>query len=44
MEGRYPNGLIFALTNYANPERETEFNRWYNDFYIPEVLYTDLPV
>ena len=36
MEGRYPNGLIFALTNCANPEKEAEFNRWYNHIHLPD--------
>ena len=36
MEGRYPTGLIFALSNCTDPEQEAEFNRWYNHMHLPD--------
>ena len=37
MDGRYPNGLLLALTNCNDPSKEDEFNTWYNDVHIPDV-------
>ncbi len=37
MEGRYPNGLMFAMTSCKDPAREQEFNDWYNHIHLPDV-------
>jgi len=37
MEGRYPNGLLLAITNCANPTKTEEFTSWYNHMHVPDV-------
>jgi len=37
MEGRYPNGLLLAITNCTDPSKEAEFNAWYNHMHVPDV-------
>ena len=37
MEGRYPQGLLLALTNCTDPSKEEEFNAWYNHMHVPDV-------
>jgi hypothetical protein len=37
MEGRYPNGLLLAITRCTDPSKEEEFNAWYNHMHIPDV-------
>ena len=37
MEGRYPHGLLLAITNCADPSKEEEFNAWYNHMHVPDV-------
>ena len=37
MEGRYPNGLLVAITNCSDPEKEDEFNYWYNHIHLPDL-------
>ena len=37
MEGRYPNGLLMAITNCKNPSDEEDFNYWYNNIHLPDV-------
>jgi hypothetical protein len=37
MEGRYPNGLLLAITNCTDPSKEEEFNSWYNHMHVPDV-------
>ncbi|MSQ11645.1 MAG: hypothetical protein EXR48_02940 [Dehalococcoidia bacterium] len=37
MEGRYPNGLLFALTECTDPSKEAEFDDWYHKVHIPDV-------
>ena len=37
MEGRYPNGLLLAITNCTDPSKEEEFNAWYNHIHVPDV-------
>ena len=37
MEGRYPSGLLFVLTNCSDPAKEEEFNYWYNHIHLPDV-------
>jgi len=36
MEGRYPPGILIQLTDCTDPAQETEFNRWYNEVFIPK--------
>jgi hypothetical protein len=38
MEGRYPNGLLLAITNCTDPSKEEEFNSWYNHQKTPRSL------
>ncbi len=35
MEGRYPQGLLLALTNCTDPSKEEEFHAWYNHSLLP---------
>ena len=37
MEGRYPHGLVLAISNCSDPSREKEFNYWYNHVHVPDV-------
>ena len=37
MEGRYPNGLLLAISNCADPSKTEEFNYWYNHMHVPDV-------
>ena len=37
MEGRYPTGLLFVITNCSDPSKEEEFNYWYNHIHLPDV-------
>ena len=37
MDGRYPHGLFFALTNCNDPANEGEFNSWYSHKHLPDV-------
>ena len=37
MEGRYPNGLLLAITNCNDPSKTEEFNYWYNHGHVPYV-------
>ena len=36
MEGRYPNGILFCITNCNDPSKEEEFNYWYNHMHVPD--------
>ena len=36
MEGRYPNGLMVALTRCKDPSKTEEFNNWYNHMHVPD--------
>src|SRR5438093_304790 len=40
MEGRYPNGLLLALTNCTDPSQEEAFNAWYKDIHVADILET----
>ena len=35
MEGRYPNGLLLAITSCNDPSKTEEFNYWYNHGHVP---------
>ncbi len=37
MEGRYPPGVLVALTDCTDPAKEAEFNNWYNKTLIPGI-------
>jgi len=37
MEGRYPAGIVLAITNCNDPSKEDEFNYWYNHIHGPDV-------
>ena len=37
MEGRYPNGLLLAITNCTDTSKSDEFNYWYNHMHVPDV-------
>ena len=37
MEGRYPNGLMVAITSCNDPSKTEEFNNWYNHMHVPDV-------
>ena len=38
MEGRFPRGIRYVLTNPQDPTRESDFNYWYNYIHIPDLL------
>ena len=37
MEGRYPNGLLLAMTNCTDSAKLDEYNYWYNYMHVPDV-------
>lgn len=37
MEGRYPTGLLLAITNCKDPSKSGEFNYWYSHMHVPDV-------
>ncbi len=37
MEGRYPNGLLLAITNCKDTSKTDEFTYWYNHMHVPDV-------
>ena len=37
MEGRYPSGITFVMTNCPDPSKEDEYNYWFNHIHIPDV-------
>ena len=37
MEGRYPNGLLLALTNCNDASKGDEYARWYNHIHFPDI-------
>lgn len=42
MEGRLSKGIRFVLTNCKDPSREAEFNDWYNQVHLPDMLSSGL--
>jgi hypothetical protein len=42
MEGRFSHGIRFVLSNCTDPARDVEFNRWYTDVHLPDILGTGL--
>jgi len=36
-----PKGVFVAITNPISPEREAEYNEWYEGTHLPEVLAID---
>ncbi len=43
MEGRFPHGVRLVLTNCIDPSREGEFNRWYDQVHLPDILGAGSP-
>ena len=37
MEGRYPNGLLLAITDCNDPAKVDDYTHWYNHIHIPDV-------
>src|SRR6266852_8360 len=37
MDGRYPHGLLLAITNCTDPSKEEAFNAWDNHTHVPDV-------
>ena len=35
MEGRFPNGILFVMSNCSDPSKEDEFNDWYTNIHLP---------
>ncbi len=35
MDGRYPSGILVVLSDCKDPAKERQFNKWYNETYIP---------
>jgi hypothetical protein len=40
MEGRKPTGVLVVMVNNTEPSKDAEFNKWYNEVHIPDVLGT----
>ena len=40
MEGRYPRGLLLAITSCTDSSRQDEFANWYNHMHVPDVTST----
>ena len=40
--GRPVRGLLFVITECSNPSQEDDFNQWYNEVHIPDILATGL--
>jgi hypothetical protein len=40
MQGRFPKGMLFVQMNCADPAHEDDFNRWYNQVHVPDVIAT----
>lgn len=36
-----PSAVLIVYTNPISPEREVDYNRWYDDTHLPEVLAAD---
>jgi hypothetical protein len=42
MEGRFPRGIRFVLSDCTDPAQEDAFNRWYSDVHLGDILGTGL--
>ncbi len=40
MEDRKPRGVMVLFCDCKDPSKEAEFNKWYNETHIPDVLST----
>ena len=38
MGSKWPEALLFVFTNCTDPQREDEFNKWYDSIHIPDLL------
>jgi hypothetical protein len=42
MEGRFAKNLVFVLTDCKDPAQDAEFNEWYDNTHLPDVLSSGL--
>ena len=42
MEGRFPKCLLYALTNCKDSAQEADFNQWYNEIHLPDIVASGL--
>jgi hypothetical protein len=42
MEGRFARNLLYVLTNCKDPAQDAEFNEWYNNTHLPDVVNSGL--
>ena len=42
MEGRKPTGVLVVMVNNTEPSKEDEFNKWYNETHIPDIVGTGI--
>ena len=42
MEGRFSKCVLYVLTNCNDPAREAEFNQWYNQTHLPDLIGSGL--
>ena len=42
MEGRFVNCLLYVLTDCNDSAREAEFNHWYNQTHLPDLIGSGL--
>ena len=42
MEGRKPTGVLGVMVNNKEPSKEDEFNKWYNETHIPDIVGTGI--
>jgi hypothetical protein len=40
VEGHKRTGVLVVLVNNGDPSQEAEFNKWYNEVHIPDVVGT----
>ncbi|MGE0542526.1 MAG: DUF4286 family protein [Dehalococcoidia bacterium] len=40
MQGRFAKGMLFVQMNCADPAHDDDFNRWYNEVHVPDVIAT----
>jgi hypothetical protein len=40
MSGQRPKVLLLVFSNCADPSKEDEFNEWYTNVHVPDVLQT----
>ena len=40
MEGRKPTGVLVVMVNNGDSSKDAEFNEWYNEVHVPDVVGT----